>query len=95
MREKQRERDIDIDGVIERRTGSEREIQRGREMERVLEQHIFILSKITEGATEKVLQFIMLIQSIYYKKTFGLMNNKVFLNTSVRLKIMNLFNNIF
>ncbi len=39
-------------------------------MERVLEQHIFILSKITEDATEKVLQFIMLLKSIYYKKNF-------------------------
>ncbi len=60
-------------------------------MERVMELHIFILSKITEGATEKVLQFI----SQFITKTFGLMNNKVFLNTSVRLKTMNLFNNIF
>jgi hypothetical protein len=36
--------------------------------ERKMEQHMFKLSLITEGASEKVLQLILLLKSIYNKK---------------------------
>ncbi len=43
-----------------------------------MEQHIFAFSSILEGTTEKVLQFIMPIKSIYNKKHLVLLNKKGF-----------------
>ncbi len=46
-----------------------------------IEQHIFAYSLIKEGTTEKVLQFIMPLNSIY-NQNFGFAEQKnVFLNT--------------
>ncbi len=51
-----------------------------------MEQHIFGFSLIIEGTTEKVLQFIMPLKSIY-NRNFGFIEQKnVFLNTTERFK---------
>ncbi len=50
-----------------------------------MEQNIFTLSMITEGATEKVLQFIM--SEVNYNKTFCVNEQKLhFLKTVEKLK---------
>ncbi len=41
---------------------------------------------IIEGTAEKVLQFILPLKSIYIKKTFGFIQQNVFLNTEERFK---------
>ncbi len=46
----------------------------------------FKLSEIIEGTTEKVSKCIMLLKSIGNKKTFGLINSSVSLNTAERIK---------
>jgi hypothetical protein len=46
------------------------------------EQHIFVFSLIIEGTTEKVLQLIMPVKSIY-NRNFGFIEQKnVFLNNT-------------
>ncbi len=55
-----------------------------------MEQHVFTISLIIEGATEKVLQFMLPLKSIY-KKSFGLTLKNVFLNTAERLEKKILF----
>ncbi len=41
---------------------------------------------IIEGTTEKMLQFIMQLKSIYEKKNFGSLTKNAFLNTTERFK---------
>ncbi len=47
--------------------------------------HFFAFSLFIEGATEKVLQFIMPLKSIYIKN-LGFIEKKIFFNTTERFK---------
>ncbi len=49
-----------------------------------MEQHIFTILLIIEGTTEKVLQFILALKVNLHKKTFGFLQQNVFLNTKER-----------
>jgi hypothetical protein len=51
-----------------------------------MEQRIFTISLIIEGATEKVLQFQMPLKSIYNKNTWFHLTKNVILNTTKRFK---------
>ena len=53
-----------------------------------MEQHIFKLLLITEGSTEKVLQFKMPLYSIITKR-FAFMNKKVFFEKCRKVKTIN------
>ncbi len=52
-----------------------------------MEQHVFFtILMIIEGTTEKVLQFILPLKSIYILKNFSFIQQNVFLNTKERFK---------
>jgi hypothetical protein len=51
-----------------------------------MEQHVFYISLIIEGATEKVLQFKMPFKSIYNKNLGFNEQKNVILNTTMRFK---------
>jgi len=54
-----------------------------------VEEFIFTLSLFVEGATEKVLQFIMPHKLIFNKK-FGFIKQNVFLNTTEKVQSNNI-----
>jgi hypothetical protein len=57
----------------------------------LMEQQVFAFSLIIEGTTEKVLQFIMPLESIY-NRNFGFIKQKnVFLNTTESFMQGNLY----
>jgi hypothetical protein len=51
-----------------------------------METHIFAFSLIIEGTTEKVLQFILPLKSIYNKNLGFVEQKNVFLNTTERFQ---------
>jgi hypothetical protein len=56
-----------------------------------MEQHIFAFSIIIEGTTEKVLQFIMPLKSIYNQNLGFIEAKNVFLNTTERFIQENIY----
>ncbi len=54
-----------------------------------MEQNVFKLSLIIEGATEKVSQFTMLIKSIYNKNVLFLRTKMHFLSTLEKVQTIN------
>jgi hypothetical protein len=53
---------------------------------KTMEQHIFAFSLIIEGTTEKALQFIMPLKTIYHQNLGFIEQKNVFLNTTDSFK---------